>query len=79
MEQLVAVIFVFALLGGALWFVKKRPRLAGGGGARRMQVVERVALTPHHSLCLVKVDGRTLMIGTAPTSCQLLIDTVTTL
>lgn len=76
LQQGLALVVVFGLLGTALWFVKKRqsPNLRARG-ERKMQVVERVALTPQHTLCLVKVGERLLMIGTAPTSCQL-IETV---
>jgi flagellar biogenesis protein FliO len=70
-QQGVALVVVFGLLGTALWFVKRRqnPSLRVRG-ERRMQVLERVALTSQHTLCLVKVDGRLIVIGTAPSSCQ---------
>jgi flagellar biogenesis protein FliO len=72
-QQGLALVVVFGLLGTALWFVKTRqsPNLRARG-ERRMQVLERVALTPQHTLCLVKVNDRLVMIGTAPSSCQLI-------
>jgi flagellar biogenesis protein FliO len=72
-QQGLALVVVFGLLGTALWFVKTRqnPNLRLRG-ERRMEVVERVALTPQHTLCLVKVDDRLIMIGTAPSSCQVI-------
>jgi flagellar biogenesis protein FliO len=72
-QQGLALVVVFGLLGTALWFVKTRqnPNLHLRG-ERRMEVVERVALTPQHTLCLVKVDDRLIMIGTAPSSCQVI-------
>jgi flagellar biogenesis protein FliO len=72
-QQGLALVAVFGLLGTALWLVKTRqsPNLRLRG-ERRMQVVERVALTPQHTLCLVKVENRLIMIGTAPSSCQLI-------
>jgi flagellar biogenesis protein FliO len=39
---------------------------------RKMQMVERLQLTPQHALCLVRLEDRTLLIGTAPSSCTLL-------
>jgi flagellar biogenesis protein FliO len=78
LQQAFAPLAVLVLLGGALWFVKTRqgPRFGkisiGKGAARRMQVVERVALTPHHMLCLVRIGERLVMIGTAPSNCQLM-------
>lgn len=73
LQQGFALVFVFGLLGVALWFVKTRqsPNLRLRG-EKKMQLVERVSLTPQHSLCLVKVGERVIMIATAPTSCQLI-------
>jgi flagellar biogenesis protein FliO len=72
-QQTLTIVFVFALLGGALWLTKNR-KLPGIGtrGPRRMEVIERVSLTPHHTLCLVRINGRLVTIGTAPSSCQLI-------
>jgi len=77
-EQLGMVLLVFALLGGLLWFAKRRgmasfplgSRRAGSG--RRLEVLERVPLTPQHALHLVRVSDRTVLIATAPSSCTLL-------
>ncbi len=77
------VLLVFALLGGLLWFSKRRglasfsmgsfPKGFGrGGNARRLEVLERVSLTPQHALLLVRVSDRTVLIATAPSSCTLL-------
>jgi flagellar biogenesis protein FliO len=75
-QQGLSLLAVFGLLGGALWFVKTRQnpllRMSLQRGERRIQVLERVALTPQHTLCLVKVGERLVMIGTAPSSCQLM-------
>jgi flagellar biosynthetic protein FliO len=73
LQQALALFVVFALLGTALWFVRTRqsPDMRARGG-RRMQILERVALTPQHTLCLVKVDDRLLMIGTAPSHCRVI-------
>jgi flagellar biogenesis protein FliO len=73
LQQALAPLLVLALLGAALWFAKARPRLSlNKTGPKRMQVIERVSLTPQHTLCLVRIGERLVMIGTAPTSCQLL-------
>jgi flagellar biosynthetic protein FliO len=77
-EQIGMVLLVFALLGGLLWFSKRRglasfplgPRRSAN--ARRLEVLERVPLTPQHSLHLVRVAERTVLIATAPSSCTLL-------
>ena len=44
----------------------KRP-----GPQPRLQSIERLSLTPHHSLHLVRVDDRTLVVAVSPQSCTL--------
>jgi flagellar biosynthetic protein FliO len=82
-EQIGMVLLVFALLGGLLWFSKRRGlasfalRGRRSGNARRLEVLERVPLTPQHALHLVRVADRTVLIATAPSSCTLLDSPVT--
>jgi flagellar biogenesis protein FliO len=82
-EQIGMVLLVFALMGGLLWFAKRRgmasfpmasfPKGFGrSGNTRRLEVLERVPLTPQHALHLVRVAERTVLIATAPSSCTLL-------
>lgn len=77
-EQLSMVFAVLALLGGMLWALRRKGvasfRFTGGRSSndRALQLVERLALTPNHSLHLVRVADRTLLIGVAPGSCTLL-------
>jgi len=87
-EQITMVLVVFALLGGMLWLLKKRG-MAGlplgslgmgrrrGGSDKRMEVLERVPLTPQHAIHLVRVSGKVVLIGTAPSSCTILDATLT--
>jgi flagellar biogenesis protein FliO len=78
-EQVTMVLAVFALLFGVLWVLKKRglatlpaPLRRGSGSRRRLEVLERVPLTPQHAVHLVRVAGKTVLIGTAPSACTLL-------
>lgn len=77
-EPMAAIVLVMALLGGILVLLKKRGatgfRLPGvvGSAPRRLEVVERISLGPHHALHLVRAGGRLLLVVTAPNSCQLL-------
>jgi flagellar biosynthetic protein FliO len=76
-QQGLAVITVLALLGGCLWLLRRKGMAAftlraGSGSGRRMQLIERLALTPQHSLILVQVAGRVLLVGTSPSGCALL-------
>ena len=80
LQPMAAVVLVLALLGGALFLLRKRgagslsfARLSGAG-PRRMQVLERLPLGPQHALHIVRVGARAVVVATAPTSCQLLCD-----
>src|SRR5258708_35512356 len=81
-EQIAMVLVVFALLGGLLWLLKKRGMAAlplgfgtvrrRGAATRRMEILERVPLTPQHAIHLVRVAGKAVLIGTAPSPCTIL-------
>lgn len=77
-EQITMVLLVFALLGGLLWVFKRRGLVSlplgprRGGNGRRLEVLERVSLSPQHALHLVRVADRIVLIGTAPSCCNLL-------
>jgi len=75
-QPMAAVVLVLSLLAGSLFLLKKfRLPRRSFLGPRRMEVVERVALGPHHALHLVRVGDRTMVVATAPSSCQLLCET----
>jgi hypothetical protein len=65
---------VFLLLGGLLWWMRRRgfaaPVRARAG--RRIEVMERLALGPQHSLHLVRWDGASLLVACSPAGCTLL-------
>ena len=77
-EQLAMVLLVLALLAGLLWVLRNRGLVAfrrsgwKATSTRRLQVIERLPLTPSHSLHLVRVADRILLIGVAPSGCTLL-------
>lgn len=70
-QPLAAIVFVGALLGGALLVLKKRGVAAGPRG-HRLEVIERVPLGPQHALHLVRLGDRVVLVATAPSSCQIL-------
>jgi flagellar biogenesis protein FliO len=79
-RDLVAVLAVFGLLAGALWALRRagavRWRTPGGGRSRgRLELVERVALSPQNALHLVRVGAKALIIASHAGGCAL-IDTV---
>jgi flagellar biogenesis protein FliO len=77
-QQTLVVIFVLGLLGAAIYWLRAQgiARFNGQGvgrsGARRMQTIERLPLSPQHSLHLVNVSGRVLLIAVSPGGCSLL-------
>jgi len=72
-EQIAMVLAVFALLGALVWFTKRRglasfaPRR---GKIRNLEVLERIQLTPHHALHMVRVSDKVVLIATAPSACN---------
>ena len=77
-RQLLAVVLVLGLLAAALWWLRHKGGLrfiggAGRGGRQRHVVlVERVSLTPQHTLHLIHVADRALLVGTGPSGCGLI-------
>lgn len=77
-EQLLAVIAVLGLLCGSLWLLKRKGyvrtslRRSARPGQPRLEVIDRLALTPQHSLHLVRLADRTLLVGLSPQGCNLL-------
>jgi flagellar biosynthetic protein FliO len=79
LQPIAAIVLVIGLLAAALLLLRKRgavafrlPSSVGSSRERRLEVLERVALGPQHSVHLVRVGERCVLIGTAPSSCQLL-------
>lgn len=77
-QQGLVVVAVLSLLGATLYWLRGQGvarfhvKGMGRGAARRMQAVERLALTPQHSLHLVNVGGRVLLIAVSPGGCAVL-------
>ena len=78
LQPILAVILVLSLLGGLLFFLRRRgiasfPAFpAGAANVRQLKVVERVPLGAQHALHLVRVGDRLILVATAPGSCQVL-------
>lgn len=77
-EQLLAVMVVLGLLCGSLWLLKRKGwartgfRRPAHPGQPRLEVLDRLSLTPQHSLHLVRLADRTLLVGLSPQGCSLL-------
>ena len=80
-QQFFVVLIVLGLLFGALWALKRKGwastslRRKRDGGTPRLEVIDRLPLTQHHSLHLVRLADRTLLIGLSPNGCNLLEST----
>lgn len=75
-REMTAASAVLALLGLALWTLKRRglalPRALRRGAGRKLECVERVALGPHHALHLVRAGERGLLLSSSPSGCALI-------
>ena len=77
-QQMLAVLAVMALMIGLLQLLRRRglAHIPAGLGrrksGRRLELLERLPLTPQHSLHVVRMDGRSLLIGVSPSGCVLL-------
>jgi len=71
-EQLSAVAGVLALLGAMVWVLQRKRLLAPRvRGPRELEVVDRIALGPQHTLALVRVKGGLVLVGTGPGVCEI--------
>jgi flagellar biogenesis protein FliO len=80
-QSMLPALLVLGLLGGALYWLRTKgmARFNGKGlggfgrqAGRQMQAIERLPLTPQHSLHLVSVNGRTLLLAVFPNGCTVL-------
>jgi flagellar biogenesis protein FliO len=76
-QQIFAILLVLGLLIVTLTLFRRRglaqfsavlPR--GGSRPRQMQVIEKIGLTPQHSLHLVHVRDDLFLIGVSPSGCN---------
>jgi hypothetical protein len=74
--QLAAVGAVLAGLAAFSWWMRKRGFATNGLGhtrrARRLESMERLALSPQHTLHLVKLGRRALIVASSAAGCTLL-------
>lgn len=75
-EQILAIFIVLALLISGLWLLRRKGFASmklgvrsSAGSPKRMELLERVPLTPQHSLHLVRVEDRLVLIGISPSGC----------
>jgi flagellar biogenesis protein FliO len=74
-QQYLAVAAVLALLGGGLWWLRRHGyavRAVRGRGGRSLESLERLALSPQHTLHLVRAGRAVVLLACSPQGCQIL-------
>jgi flagellar biogenesis protein FliO len=70
-RPVLSILTVLGLLLLMLWFLKSRGLVTAGKG-RRLQSLERLALSPQHSIHLVLVDSKEVLLALHPGGCTVL-------
>src|ERR1700722_11014611 len=83
LRQVLSVLLGFALMGAVLWALRRGGRVSFHGltvrglawkrvreQTRSMVAVERLTLTPHHTLHIVRIHGREVLVATHPQGCS---------
>ena len=74
--QVTAVAFVLLLLGGTLWFLRRRGAIgilpARRPAGRKLECLERLPLGPQHTLHLVRLGETALLVASSPGGCALM-------
>ena len=77
-RQSLAITIVFALLWFALWLLKRKGTISAGqskgGGPHPIESRGKLALSAQHSLHLVRVGGRELLLGVHPSGFTVVCD-----
>ena len=77
-QQAIVVMAVLTALGAALYVLRAKGMVnfavkgIGNASERRLQSIERLPLTAQHSLHLVRVAGRVILIAVSPGGCSVL-------
>jgi flagellar biogenesis protein FliO len=77
-RSLAGVVAVFVLLGLLLWISRRKGAIFGAHrakpGLRTLELLERVPLSANHSVHLLRVGNRTLLVGTHSSGLTLLCE-----
>lgn len=73
--QLAAVLAVLTLLAATLWWLRRRGPAVGGasrrGQGRLLESLERLPLGPQHTLHLIRLGSKALVVACSPSGCAL--------
>lgn len=64
-KMLVALIVLFVIIALTIWLIKSfsRGRFSRGGNSRRIEIIEKRALSPKSVLYLLEVDGSRVLVS----------------
>jgi flagellar biosynthetic protein FliO len=76
LQQLLAVGLVLGALGALVWALKRRgwvqSRIPSRDVQTQLEVIGRLTLTPQHSVHLIRMADRVLLVGLSPGGCNVL-------
>ena len=80
LPQFTAVATVLILLGLTLWWLRHRGFAAmmpvrKRSAAKRLECIERLPLSPQHTLHLVRLGDTALLVASSPSGCSLVQST----
>ena len=76
--SLLMLLLVLAAIPAVLWTLKRVQTFRVPGTQRQLEVTAQVALGARERVVMVKVDGRTLVLGVTPQQVTLLTETDST-
>ena len=73
-QQYAGVAIVLGLLCATLWWLRRRGYAAAAPGrkGRRLELLERLPLSPQHSLHMVRIGRTVAVVSCSPGGCSLL-------
>jgi len=71
-REMAGLAAVLALLGAAWWLLHRRGGTALAAGGRRLERLERLPLSPQHTLHLIRLGERILLVASSPGGCAVL-------
>jgi flagellar biogenesis protein FliO len=81
LRQGLSIAVVFALLGTAIWALRRGTAPLRGVFSKRattsprpLELIDRVVLTPQHCLHVVRTGGRELVLATHPHGCSVIAE-----
>lgn len=77
LQQLVAVALVLGALCTLVWALKRKGWIQGRISSSRdahaqLEIIGRLSLTPQHSVHLIRLADRVLLVGLSPSGCNVL-------